>query len=293
MDNELVLFDRINIIKDMINLHGEDKFYLSFSGGKDSTVLHYLIDEALPNNNIPRVFIDTGIEYNAIKEFVYSMQANDERIQIIKPTKNIRNVLEEYGYPFKSKEHSQIVSTYQNSGMCHTIERYLSGDRQKFDCPKILRYQFTQDFKIKVSKKCCQKLKKEPFTKWQKANNKSIAITGIMATEGGQRSSMDNCIITDKKGKVQKFHPLLKVSVDWEQWYIGTRNIQLCELYYPPYNFDRTGCKGCPFNIKIQKDLNLLKELLPNEYKQCELIWKPVYDEYRRLGYRLKKVDEQ
>jgi hypothetical protein len=32
-----------------------------------------------------------------------------------------------------------------------------------------------------------------------------------------------------------------------------------------------------------------MQKLLPNEYKQCETIWKPVYDEYRRIGYRLRK----
>lgn len=63
MDNELLLFDRINVIKDTINKYGEDKFYLSFSGGKDSTVLHHLVDMALPNNRIPRVFANTGIEH--------------------------------------------------------------------------------------------------------------------------------------------------------------------------------------------------------------------------------------
>ena len=31
---------------------------------------------------------------------------------------------------------------------------------------------------------------------------------------------------------------------------------------------------------------------MPNERKQCEYIWKPVYEEYRRLGYRLKKVEK-
>ncbi|PXX79749.1 restriction endonuclease subunit S [Dielma fastidiosa] len=34
MDNELILFDRLNVIRDVIHLHGEDKFYLSFSATK-------------------------------------------------------------------------------------------------------------------------------------------------------------------------------------------------------------------------------------------------------------------
>lgn len=64
MDNELLLFDRIETIKNTnIKYDLENNAYLSFSGGKDSTVLHYLLDLALPNNKIPRVFINTGIEY--------------------------------------------------------------------------------------------------------------------------------------------------------------------------------------------------------------------------------------
>ena len=82
MDNELMLFDRLNIIRDTINKYGEENFYISFSGGKDSTILHHLIDEALPNNKIPRVFINTGIEYNDIVKFVREMADSDDRFII-------------------------------------------------------------------------------------------------------------------------------------------------------------------------------------------------------------------
>ena len=113
MDNQLILFDRVNVIKDTINKYGEQNFYLSFSGGKDSTILHYLLDMALPNNKIPRVFIDTGIEYVAIRDFVKELAKNDERIEIIKPTKPIIQTLQKVGYPFKSKQHSHNVMLYQ------------------------------------------------------------------------------------------------------------------------------------------------------------------------------------
>ncbi|MBS6168841.1 MAG: phosphoadenosine phosphosulfate reductase family protein [Firmicutes bacterium] len=292
MDNELILFDRLNVIRDVIKLHGDDSFYLSFSGGKDSTVLHYLIDEALPGNRIPRVFVDTGIEYDAIKEFVLAAQANDERVQVIEPTQNVRQVLETYGYPFKSKNHSNKVHIYQSSGLGKTVKTYLTKDKSRFTCPDILRYQFTSDFTIKVSYYCCQKLKKEPFNLWQKENKKSIAITGMMASEGGQRASIKGCVITDKDGKLKKFHPLLKVSEAWEQWYIEQRGIKLCKLYYQPYSFKRTGCKGCPFALHLQEQLETMSRLMPTERKQCELIWQPVYNEYRRLGYRLKKEEQ-
>ena len=69
-------------------------------------------------------------------------------------------------------------------------------------------------------------------------------------------------------------------------------SIALCPLYCQPYNFKRTGCAGCPFSLDLQEQLEIMELYLPNERKQCELIWKPVYDEYRRLNYRLKNVEK-
>ncbi len=286
MDNELILEDRIGIIKDTINKYGEDKFYLSFSGGKDSTILHYLLDLALPNNHIPRVYVNTGIDYLDITKFVQEMAKNDKRIVIIKPTQNIKQVLETYGYPFKSKEHSLYVATYQSLGEnSKTYQRYLypSEDRKNYGCPKILRYQFNKDFNLKISDKCCFKLKEEPLKEYEKQSGRNIAILGIMQSEGGRRNNA-KCFVKNKH-----FNPLVKVDKEWENWFIERQNIKLCKLYYPPYNFQRTGCKGCPFNLNLQKDLETMKELLPNEYKQCNVIWRPIYDEYKRLNYRLKE----
>lgn len=70
MNNEFLLQDRLQKIRQIITKYGEENFYLSFSGGKDSTVLSHLIDMALPNNRIPRVYANTGIEYRLILEFV-------------------------------------------------------------------------------------------------------------------------------------------------------------------------------------------------------------------------------
>lgn len=69
------------------------------------------------------------------------------------------------------------------------------------------------------------------------------------------------------------------------------REIKLCKLYYPPYNFERTGCKGCPFALKLQDQLDLMQIFFPAERKQCENIWEPVYNEYRRIGYRLRRFN--
>lgn len=70
-ENEFLLQDRITKIKSINELYNlNENAYVSFSGGKDSTVLHFLLDEALPGNKIPRVYLNTGIEYKKVVAFV-------------------------------------------------------------------------------------------------------------------------------------------------------------------------------------------------------------------------------
>lgn len=290
---EFLLQDRIQKIQSIDEKYDlKNKAYISFSGGKDSTVLHYLIDVALPGNKIPRVFLNTGIEYKYIVDFVRQISAEDERIKIISPKQNIREVLEKYGYPFKSKEHSQKVELYQHSGMTKTVSDYLgNGNKKTFLCPDRLKYQFSKDFFLKISDKCCFKMKKKVAEDFAKENNRPIAITGVRQSEGGSRQSMRGCT-TFTGDKLHKFHPLFPMENDWIDWFIQENKIELCRLYYPPFNFKRTGCKGCPFDLNLQRDLIVMENLIPSERKQCELIWKPVYDEYRKIGYRLEKSND-
>lgn len=338
MDYELTLYDRLEVIKSANQKYDlEHNAYLSFSGGKDSTILHHLLDKALPNNRIPRVFIDTGIEYQKIREFVLGLAKNDDRFVILKPTQPIKPMLEKYGYPFKSKEFSKVVNSYQIQQ--EELDKYINlpteelkrfmlehkdieksllgkgvfvlyfvhgirairddeGYIEKYDeavkhtCPQSLRGLFSKDFTLNISNNCCLKLKKEPVHKWAKQNNRTIAMTGMRREEGGQRENIKGCILTDSKGQVIKFHPLLVVDDDWENEFVEKEHIQLCELYYPPYNFKRTGCKGCPYALRLNEELEKDEALLPNERKQCEMIWQPVYAEYRRLGYRLKSNEQ-
>lgn len=290
MDDELILFDRLEVIKQTIQKYGEDNFYLSFSGGKDSTVVHYLLDMALPNNKIPRVFCNTGIEYNSVVKFV--KEFDDDRFKIIFPKKNIKETLEKVGYPFKSKEHSCKVGLWQRGSRSKSVMKYINAENlsTRYACPEKLKYQFTDECKLKISELCCQELKKKPFKQWEKENNKHICITGMMREEKGQREHID-CIVV-KKDKVVKFHPLSKVSKEWEDWFIKKYQVKLCELYSEPYNFERTGCKGCPFSLSLSQQLETMEKYFPNEKKQTEYIWKPVYDEYRRIGFRLKKEEQ-
>lgn len=68
--------------------------YVSFSGGKDSTVLLDLVRSEYPN--VKAVFVDTGLEYPEIRSFVKTF----DNVEILKPKKNFKQVIQEYGYPF-------------------------------------------------------------------------------------------------------------------------------------------------------------------------------------------------
>jgi len=180
-DNKFLLFDRLQKIKQVLGKYGEENFYISFSGGKDSVVVSALVDMSLPDNQIPRVYADTGIELNMIREFVLNLQKSDDRIIVIKPSVPVKRMLEEEGYPFKSKEHSHIWDVYSRNGIeCKTAQTYLNereGYGKRHMCPNILRYQFTDEFKerLKISDKCCKRMKEEPLDKWSRDNKKKLS----------------------------------------------------------------------------------------------------------------------
>lgn len=90
-------------ISDWVDAFGEDGVYVSFSGGKDSAVLLDIVRKDFPN--IPAVFVDTGLEYPEIRDFVRGF----ENVVWLKPKMNFKQVIEKYGYPFISKEVSNCV----------------------------------------------------------------------------------------------------------------------------------------------------------------------------------------
>ena len=90
-------------IRSWVEEFGVDGVYVSFSGGKDSTVLLHLVREMYPD--VPAVFVDTGLEYPEIRDFVKTF----ENVVWLKPKMTFKKVIETYGYPFISKEVSECV----------------------------------------------------------------------------------------------------------------------------------------------------------------------------------------
>ena len=93
----------------------EGKCYVSFSGGKDSTVLLALIKlceevYTIPPNAIPAVFVNTGIEMGVTVEFVKWVKKNYyQNVQINRTEKSFDWVLKNYGKPIRSKLRSEFL----------------------------------------------------------------------------------------------------------------------------------------------------------------------------------------
>ena len=75
---------------------------ISFSGGKDSTVLAHLVHKMYPD--VPLVFANTGLEYPEIQAFAKKMGA-----EFVRPKMRFDEVITKYGYPIISKEVAEAI----------------------------------------------------------------------------------------------------------------------------------------------------------------------------------------
>ena len=93
-------------IRDWVDEYGQDGVYVSFSGGKDSTVLVDIVRNVCGYKKIPLVFVDVSIQYPELKEFALTF----DNLVILKPKISFAQVCEKYGFPMISKEVSNCVS---------------------------------------------------------------------------------------------------------------------------------------------------------------------------------------
>lgn len=85
-------------LREWVKMFGIDGVFVSFSGGKDSAVLLDIARGMYPD--ILAVFVDTGLEYPEIRQFVKTY----DNVEWLKPKLNFKQVILKYGYPFISKE---------------------------------------------------------------------------------------------------------------------------------------------------------------------------------------------
>ena len=165
-------------IREWVDYYGENGTYISFSGGKDSTVLLDIVRSIYPN--IEAVFINTGLEYPEIYKFVKTFK----NVTILKPEMNFKQVINTYGYPVISKENSQYIYEIRHSTKKMRQRRLYGDSKGRFKLPN--KYHYLIDAPFEISNKCCEVMKKRPVKKFEKETGK-VPIIGTMAEESSLR----------------------------------------------------------------------------------------------------------
>lgn len=254
--------------------------YISFSGGKDSTVLLHIARQMYPD--VEAVYVDTGLEYPEVKQFIKRF----DNVTILRPRMGFREVIDKYGYPIISKENSQYLHDIR-TGTDYIKKRRLEGDSQgRFKLPK--KYHYLIDAPFNISHMCCNVMKKEPIKKFEKETGKK-AIVGTMAEESNLRKQSylkNGCNAFESK------RPISNPLGFWRQTdileYIYTNKLEIASVYgeiikeqentlidtietYRTTKCDRTGCIYCAFGANQQEDDRFvrLKKTHPKLHSYC------------------------
>lgn len=240
---------------------GLDKVYISWSGGKDSTVLLDIARRMYPD--ILAVFCATGNEYPDIMKFVRDAKKDGANIQIIRPKMTPREVWAKYGFPLVGKDIARYI---------HDIRSNPNSKSSQLRLNKSSRFGISDKWKYLVSEPydthniCCHKLKEEPMHRFNKESGR-FPIIGVMASESKRREvdyiNNGNCNYFN--GKRPKSQPL-SIWTDSDIWaYIDRFNLPIAEIYHK--GAQRTGCMGCGFGAQFADDTRF-RVLLAN-YPKC------------------------
>lgn len=275
--------------------HWNGDVYISFSGGKDSTVLLDLVKGLYPD--VPAVFVDTGLEYPEVRRF-----ATERADVVLRPEMRFDQVIKKYGYPVISKEVAQVLSDARISlqrGLTDSSQlRKLRGEKLDNNGNKspfnVERYAYLLDAPFGISHKCCHVMKKAPCKAYEKETGRKPFI-GTMAAESMLRTNrylQHGCNAFD--GKRPTSQPL---SIWLEQdvlQYIKRKGLEIASVYGDIVERDqlpgqtrlfedqwdeltttgvnRTGCMFCMFGAQCEKSPNRfqrMKETHPRQYAYC------------------------
>lgn len=262
--------------------HWKGKVYVSFSGGKDSTVLLDLARRIYPD--IEAVFVDTGLEYPEIREFVKSK----DNVAWLKPEMSFRKVIETYGYPVASKEISKKIY-YAKRGSEWALKYFdgkamwKDGKRSKYCIAKKWHKLFDAPFG--VSAYCCDVMKKMPVKKYQKETGKK-SIVGTLTEESKLR---ETAWLRHGCNSFESKNPISQPMSFWTEQdvlrYLKEFDIPYASVYgdilqgengrYYTTGCNRTGCVFCGFGCHLEKEPNRFQRLKKTHPKLWEYCMKP------------------
>lgn len=292
------LEDKIQVTKARIiewYIKNDGKIYISFSGGKDSTVLSHITEQEL--TNIQKVFIDTGLEYPEVREFALC-QNNVIRL---KPEMNFRKVIETYGYPLISKEVSRFIYVARHCPNGKTAERFLpnnSHDLKYGMSYSMVKWSDLKDSNIPISHMCCDVMKKKPAKKFEKETGLK-PMTAMMASESRLRK---NSWLKNGCNAFDSIRPISNPMSFWTEQdvleYLIKFNVPYASVYgeikqdknnkYYTTGCERTGCVFCGFGCHNDKN--------PNRFQKLKLshpdLWEYCMKDWDKGGLGMKNVLE-
>lgn len=305
-------------IREWVSEYGTSGVYVSFSGGKDSTVLLHIVRNLYPD--VEAVFVNTGLEYPEIQQFVKTF----DNVTILHPKMRFDEVIKTYGYPIISKDVSQQIYEVNASSIknrCDKREtppykRRFNVDSdycRKYPAFSIEKYKRLLDVDFGISHKCCAVMKKNPAKDFEKTCGKK-PIVATMASESRLRQTQwlnKGCNAFDSKRQISA--PMSFWTEQDILQYIKQNGIPIASVYGDiVYKDDgklyttgckRTGCIFCAFGCHLEKEpsrFQRLKQTHPRQYEYCiggggydeDGIWKPnndglgmkhVFDELNKL----------
>lgn len=218
------------------------QMYISFSGGKESTVLKHIVDSMY--DDVPAVFVNTGLEYPEIQRFVRDVKVGkygcfNSDVEILRPEMRFDEVVKIYGYPIISKGVSKCLFNVRNSleagntdaSCIRQIEgKYLklNGEESIFNYGK---YNYLVNAPFLVSHRCCDIMKKKPFKKYERETGRKPLI-GTRAQESKQRAAVwikDGCNAFEKKNPSSQ--PLAFWTEQDILHYLKEYNVPYCPVY--------------------------------------------------------------
>lgn len=265
----------------------KSKYYLSYSGGKDSHFLYWFIKEYLHDDEIEIVSVNTYMEH---QEILKRMLENADHILL--PAMKPFEIKEKYGSPCFSKIQDEYIERYQkgcrtDSLMMHIHGYVFVGNNDikyttLFKLNNIAKDLLLSNKLHKVSPKCCKYLKKEPFKHFEKQTGKK-AILGVRGGESNMRKSQYKSCFT----KDRKFTPLHDLDDELLEKIYKKFNIEIPKIYD---HISRTGCMGCPYGSwkgETKKELDLLPD------SKRRFVIKYFKESYDVLGIDYKHKQEQ